>query len=152
MPRWADQPLSDERTNARRREQSFDADSFERRIDTRYKIPRRPSALRAEDRSRSNEPRTAAGQRTWGRTNLEIHGERKPHPGSTSTGCIILKPQIRDMVLRSLDHILTVRRCLSVQSSWSRCSEAAQRKPRPSAWPRLITWSTRWARRRLSIA
>ena len=48
------------------------------------------------------------GTQTYGRTDLEIHGDSRSHPGQASHGCIILPRDARDRLNASPDNTLRV--------------------------------------------
>lgn len=48
------------------------------------------------------------GTNTFGRADFRIHGDSLAHPGSASHGCIILPRAIREAIVASGDHDLTV--------------------------------------------
>lgn len=48
------------------------------------------------------------GTQTYGRSNLEIHGDSIRHPGAASTGCIILPQDVRRQIGHSADRTLRV--------------------------------------------
>lgn len=48
------------------------------------------------------------GDNALGRNSFQIHGDRISSPGTASTGCIILKPQIRKKIGSSKDTMLKV--------------------------------------------
>ena len=48
------------------------------------------------------------GTQTYGRTDLEIHGDSRSHPGQASHGCIILPRDARDQLNASPDNTLRV--------------------------------------------
>ena len=48
------------------------------------------------------------GTQTYGRTDLEIHGDSRSHPGKASHGCIILPRDALDQLNASPDNTLRV--------------------------------------------
>lgn len=48
------------------------------------------------------------GTDTYGRSDFEMHGDSKEHPGQASHGCIIMPFAIRARVWLSNDHVLEV--------------------------------------------
>jgi hypothetical protein len=54
---------------------------------------------------------TPVGHNVYGRTELQIHGERigRP-PGNASEGCVVLPRNVRERIFRSRDYVLEVVR------------------------------------------
>jgi hypothetical protein len=50
----------------------------------------------------------ASSTKLFGRFGFYIHGDSEKHPGSASTGCIILKRIFRKEIIKSHDYILEV--------------------------------------------
>ena len=54
------------------------------------------------------EPDLESGQNMFGRSGFLIHGDSLEHPGEASEGCIVLGPEVRDMIATAGDFVLKV--------------------------------------------